>query len=706
MGSGMRAGAAVERFFQFWLLGLLASGYLAAAGSGALERPTVALTAAGLLLRALMVGGWVRLRIPPRWVTALTLAYVGFFPLDWLLLSRSFVPAVVHLVFFLAVLRLLTARTGRDYGLLIVLAFLQLLAAAVLSVSLNFFVFLGLFLLFGVGTLAAAEVRRSLKAGPRVARSGQAGLAWRLAASALWLTAGILTLTPVLFFVLPRTAEAAFRRLAPGRYHLPGFSDQVRLGEVGSLHQDHRAVMRVRILGPQRALALKWRGVALSGFDGKRWFNPPERPQVLLVRDRLLALSGPPSWRPGRRLSYEVLLDASAADALFFAGAPELLWINLPAVIRGPNDSFRPVGAAAVRYGVHSFLPEDSAAGLPRRPVPAQVLECCLELPPLDPRIPELARRLTRGFSSAEASARTLEAYLRQNYRYTAELPRQQVADPLADFLFVRRQGHCEYFASALAVLLRTIGIPSRLVNGFQSGVYNPVSGWQVMRASDAHSWVEAYLPAGGWTPLDPTPPDAAPRRPSPLAHLGFYLDAAETFWQEWVLGYDLTRQLLLASRMESSGRSLRARWLSGAGARLSAWRRQAAVWGLRWTAILLALAVLAALALALGPRLLARLRDHRRLRKLEHGQAELSDASLLYRRMLAALKRHGYSKPPWLTPAEFAAGLPPSELGELARRFTAAYNYLRFGGRKEALPLLLELLGRLERARQTAPAR
>ncbi len=701
----MRAAAAVERFFQFSLLGLLASGFLAAAGSGALDWPTMLWTAAGLLLRALMAAGWVRFRIPPRWVTALTLAYLAFSPLDWLLLSRSFVPAAVHLVFFLAVPRLLSARTGRDYGWLIVLAFLELLAAAVLSVSLNFFVFLGLFLLFGVATLAAAELRRSLKSGLRAARSGQAGLAWRLAASSLWLTAGILTLTPVLFFVLPRTAEAAFRRLAPGRYHVPGFSDQVRLGEVGRLRQDHRAVMRVRILGPQRALPLKWRGVALSRFDGRRWFNPPERAQVLVVRDRLLALSGPPSWRPGRRLSYEVLLDASAADALFFAGTPELVWINLPAVIRGPNDSFRPAGAAAVRYGVHSFLPEDSAAGLPRRPVPAQVLECCLDLPPLDRRIPELARRLTEGFTSAETSARALEGYLRRNYRYTAELPRQEAADPLADFLFVRRQGHCEYFASALAVLLRSVGIPSRLVNGFQSGVYNPVSGWQVIRASDAHSWVEAYLPAGGWTPLDPTPPDPAPRRLSALAHLGFYLDAAETFWQEWVLSYDLTRQLLLASRMESSGRSLRARWLSGAGALLSAWRREAAVWGLRWTAIILAPAVLAALALALGPRLFSRLRVRRRLRKLERGQAEVSDATLLYRRMLQTLKRRGYDKPPWLTPAEFAAVLPPSELGELVRRFTAAYNRLRFGGYREAGPLLLDLLGRLERAGQDAPA-
>ena len=84
----------------------------------------------------------------------------------------------------------------------------------------------------------------------------------------------------------------------------------------------------------------------------------------------------------------------------------------------------------------------------------------------------------------------------------------EPVSDPLAYFLFVRRKGHCEYFASSMAVMLRTLGIPSRVATGFLSGVYNPMTGWQVIRASDAHSWVEAWIPGQGWTTFDPTPSD------------------------------------------------------------------------------------------------------------------------------------------------------------------------------------------------------
>ena len=122
------------------------------------------------------------------------------------------------------------------------------------------------------------------------------------------------------------------------------------------------------------------------------------------------------------------------------------------------------------------------------------------------------------------------------------------------NFLFNRRKGHCEYFASSMAVMVRTLGIPSRVVTGFQSGVFNPVSGQQLIRASDAHSWVEVWIPNRGWTVFDPTPPDYSLHRPSLFSQLSLYLDAAEVFWQEWVLNYSLDHQLVLAARMEDPG--------------------------------------------------------------------------------------------------------------------------------------------------------
>ena len=141
--------------------------------------------------------------------------------------------------------------------------------------------------------------------------------------------------------------------------------------------------------------------------------------------------------------------------------------------------------------------------------------------------------------------------------------------DPLANFLFDRKAGHCEYFASAMAVMLRAVHIPSRVVTGFQSGVYNPITGWHVLRASDAHSWVEAWAPGHGWMTFDPTPPANSPQG-KPWTTLALYLDTAEMWWQRWVVDYDLEHQLYLASRFEQSTRKWNTfspeEWLSGMG--------------------------------------------------------------------------------------------------------------------------------------------
>src|SRR5271163_4920226 len=103
----------VDRFFELSLLGLLASGFLAVAGSGYLDVPTVVLTSAALLTRALLVAGVIRFELPPLVVTLLTLAYIAFYPVDYFFISHSFIPAAIHLVFFVAVVKILTASTDR-----------------------------------------------------------------------------------------------------------------------------------------------------------------------------------------------------------------------------------------------------------------------------------------------------------------------------------------------------------------------------------------------------------------------------------------------------------------------------------------------------------------------------------------------------------------------------------------------------------------
>jgi hypothetical protein len=292
-----------------------------------------------------------------------------------------------------------------------------------------------------------------------------------------------------------------------------------------------------------------------------------------------------------------------------------------------------------------------------------------------------------------------VENALRTRFGYTLEMPSRVHPDPLAEFLFERRKGHCEYFASAMTVMLRTLGIPARLVNGCQSGTYNPISDLWVIRASDAHSWVEAYLPGAGWTAFDPTPPDPNPRTATLLSRLQMYIDAAETFWREWVLSYDLGRQVLLVDRMERSGRRFRFEWFDALAPAGKAWKARAGEWLSRYGLPAVAATLLIAAFWFAAPKAWRLLRIRHGARRLRLGQGSLVDATILYDRMLELLRRRGYYRPGWLTANEFAASLPP-DLRPVVSEFAAAYQAVRFGGRAEAAPALSILLERLEQQR------
>jgi transglutaminase-like putative cysteine protease/uncharacterized protein YggT (Ycf19 family) len=695
------AAVSVERFFQSSLLGLVSSGYLAVAGSGYLDTPTIALTGAGLLMRALLIAGWLRLELSERLVTLLTLSYIGFFALDYFLLSRDFLTATVHLVFFLAVMKILTAETSRDYLYTATIAFLELLAAAILSINLNFFLFLAIFLLCAIATLTSGEIRRSLERTPAPARTVLKRFHPRLALLSLSITAGILALTAGLFFVLPRTADAALSRLAAHRIHLPGFSNEVTLGEIGEIKISSRPIMHVRIFSRETLTGLKWRGAALTEFDGKRWSNPNPSPEPVLMEGGHAKLTAPGAIPSVRHLGYHVELDAVDTDALFFAGIPETLDLRLPRVLRTNTGSYQlaQLPPPGFRYDAYSRLEEPPESSPPADASTVMGLvdrQRYLQLPrkDLDPRIPELARVFAAHASSELGRARAVERRLRTDYGYTLELPQQPVRDPLAYFLFTRKKGYCEYFASAMTVMLRTLGIPARLVTGFQSGVYNPLSELWVVRASDAHSWVEAWIAGYGWTTFDPTPPD--PNAGLALwTRLGFYVDAAQTFWRDWVVTYDVNRQGTLADRMEQGARRAGVRWFDSLSGLQTEWITSRAF----RTGPFAGFAFVCAVGLWIAaPRLYRILRVRRRVSRVRRGQAGTGDATLLYERMLHIVQRRGYQKPPWFTPAEFAATLPRSGLGRSVTEFTATYNAWRFGGRTELAPRLSGLLDELER--------
>lgn len=693
------AASAVERFFQLSLLGLVASGFLAVAGSGFIDTPTIVLVCAGLLMRALLVSGWLQFDLPEIAINILTVSYIGFFAADYFYLSRGLLAATVHLVCFLAVMKILTARTNRDYLYTSAIALMELVAAAMISINLNFFAFLAIYMVCAIAAFMSAEIRRSLQKAGHIARGERIRFSPRLALVTALVTAGILVLTAGLFIVLPRTANAAFRRAMSTRLHVTGFASEVTLGQVGEIQKDSWAVLHVRPFSDRMPADLKWRGAALSRFDGKRWSDPWFDGRTPLSQRTPIALAD--DWQrsrtDGQRFSYGVDLKASDSDALFVAGVPEFLNIEHTRVIRTATDGFRVAsgGAGDIRYEVSSFVPQPSAKRRwsPDLALPERDKARYLQLPPLDPRIPELALDLAGPGGEGERAA-MLESALRARYLYTLQLPATEPADPLADFLFNRKKGHCEYFASAMTVMLRTLGIPARLVNGFQSGTFNPLSGLYVIRASDAHSWVEAFLPGMGWTVFDPTPPAPRAANMALSTRVGLFLDAADTFWQAWVVNYDLGRQIVLAQRLEEHTRG--AHWNFTPDFR--AWRTKAGASLSRYGTVLFALAAAFALLIWTGPVVLRSLQTWRHARKIRSGRLSPSDATVLYQRMLNVMKRRGYQKPPWFTPAEFAATLPASDVASVVEEFTNGYQALRFGGDLEEAQRLGVLLVQLEK--------
>jgi hypothetical protein len=698
----------VERFFQFSLLGLIASAYFALAGSGFLDRPTLVLTFIGLLLRAAMVAGLFRVGIPVNIVSAAALGYIVFFPIDFYLLSRDFLATTVHGVCFLATVKILTAQSNRDYVWTGVISFVELISAALLSAHSSFFAYLGVYVVFAIAAFTSAEIRRGFQNRERqVATPPLARLGWRLAVVAVTATCGILVITAGLFLIVPRTARMA-AMLFPNSQRLTGFSDVVDLGGFGKIGRDDRAVLHV--LSYMRPLPpnLKWRGAALSHFDGKRWSEPvlPGRTIPTVGGYAEIADLNQRSRRDGGRLIYRVDVQNSATGTLFIAGIPEFVNADVRSLFLTREGSLRlpaPTGEP-LRYEVSAHTGPPLAA-----PLTGVERSRYLELPLLDIRIYSLARQWSGDGTPLDRALR-IQRHLQRDFKYALDGPEQPVRDPLADFLFVRKQGYCEYFASAMAVMLRAEGIPSRVATGFQSGYFNDVSGLSVVRASDAHAWVEAWIegPSGGfpsgntplgnsgegrWATFDPTPPAPAASRTGLFSRINMYLDAADHAWQEWVVSYDLTQQVAMAARFEAALRSL-SRPGATANRNWTVLFRNAAI--SRGAALLAALLFMAALA-RFGPQFWRAWRKKARLWKIIRTGGSPSDAGVLYERMLEILARRGFRKPPWFTPAEFARHIPGEENIHVVE-FTDVYNSIRFGGDRSAISRLAQLLQEFER--------
>jgi transglutaminase-like putative cysteine protease len=703
---------AIGRYLEVSLYLLVLTGFGTLAATGGLDLPTVLLVGATLLLRGYLLGKRRLLMIPERWTTILTLAYVAFYLLDYFILSQSFLNATVHLVLFVMVIRLFSARRDRDYYFLAVIAFLMVLAGAVLTVDSVFLLSFAAFMLMAVMTFILMEMRHASGHAQAQSKASSDLMAHRhmgfsIAGTSPVLVCLILLGAAAIFFVLPRASTGYLSALSAHNDVSTGFSDSVRLGRIGQIQQSNAVVMHVKIDGDESGhYELKWRGISLGQFDGTTWTNPhgkfavarnPDGSFVLPDEERVERGAAEPGLV--RPIHYRVLMEPIGAGVFFVAARPRVLSGDYRTVGMDEGGSVfdldpeHPVSL----YEASSLLTRPDPATLRALPqnYPAAIENSYLGVPDLDPRIPSLARQITAKQGNSYDKAVALEQYLRTHFAYTLVQPRVPPKDPLASFLFQRKRGHCEYFASAMAIMLRTVGIPSRVVNGFQAGEFNDLTGQYVVRARDAHSWVEAYFAGAGWITFDPTPGGSAEAE-NGLSRMGLYLDAMASFWREWVINYDSRHQAELGWQAGRTARNFFDEMRSWARVHYQAMlnsARQASHAIVQsptlWT--LAALLGTALLVLAANSRRIWRMWRWRRAASHPASKPALA-ATVWYQRLIRLLAKRGWRKTSGQTPGEFLPLIEDEEMRARVAEFTRRYQRARFGESADDASKLPEL--------------
>ena len=499
--------------------------------------------------------------------TALIVLALPLFYLVWKfqLISLYGSETVLHgilarMILSLTAIKLLQKKSDRDWIFLYLMAFFEVLLAAGLSISALYLVtFLG-YLLVMVCAIIAFEIRKTSRAVEQKMAAGTIGESKlsverptlpvrRLPTTAVALIVFIVILAVPLFFMLPRVGGAGYGGQQGGINTRTGFSDTVKLGDIGIIQQSDEVVMRVKLEGnTEDQGGLYFRGVALDTFDNHSWSKSRTRTKEALVKDDhdLIQVD----FAAGRQnLSIQTIYLEPLDTPVIFV-LPRVVGIqgNFPVI---EKDAY---GALSYRRNYERI----SYKVLSDRSLPDRArlhednfgygseMQNYLQLPEkYDKRIFGLAYSIASKEKNRYDRAAAIEKYLQNNFGYTLDL-KAGGADPLADFLFNVGEGHCEYFATAMAVMLRTQGIATRIVNGFHGGEYNDTADITVVRQRNAHSWVEVYFPKENvWVPFDPTPFAGQTSASSTgiVGKFNKYLEALETFWIEKFVAYDSQEQ-------------------------------------------------------------------------------------------------------------------------------------------------------------------
>lgn len=662
----------------------------------------------------------------------------------------SYVPvAAMQLSIFILIFKVYNAKTDRDYMQMFLLSFFMFVSCAGVSVEFYLLPLLLVYMIVATWALTLFHLRRHLQspeaavAAPVVALTGRPKSARLLRPSfftgTLLVSLLVAGVAALLFVFFPRSAASDnplnFQGFLGGfsRTLVTGSSGLVELDLAGIISRDPTMVMRVEFpsleVPPANAL---WRRGALHQYDNRsrRWLRPIGRfstrdrgprgrgqrlvnaliqksPTLFVADSELDKYNSIEDLRNDPRLveqRYTLLLGYPRLPIFSFAGSPVAVVGDLSRLSCDVDESF----SCEARYGwwfsytvfsrLHPAQGERAVLSGPAEPTSDRFYEVIkrfhTQLPyDLSPRFTSLANQVAEGAATDFDKAWAIRNYLALNCRYSLNLTAK--ASPkgrLYDFLFSNKPGHCEFFASAMVLLLRELGIPCRLAYGYSSGEWNPDRRAFEVRQLDAHVWPEVFIKNRGWVAFDPTP--ALPDEETPQTLFSILLQPItglvrefEKQWVERVIEYTRFRQRAVVRSVREAIRnvseSIGEYAFSVKLAFSNLWRRISEDMFLRLFVPVATVSFLLALAVAGTIRIHRRGKFHRIYTKNQLSRGSRRRVRF-YEKMLHLLMDKGIAKKVEDTPLEFAESIvSASRFFSGVKTLTELYYFVRFGDGK-----------------------
>jgi len=576
---------------------------------------------------------------------------------------------ILMFLIFTQVIKLLGKKGIRDTIQIYILSFFQFLAGSIATADFRYGITFIIYVVVSLWSIMIFSMRKeSMEASssedPKV-------ITPQFLSTTGLISLCILVFTALIFVSVPRMRAGIFSNTYLNPEALKsGFSDEVRLGQVGEIKLDNSPVMRVRIINhdyEDLTSPIYWRGIALDQFDGRNWTASGINYRTIKINKYGTLRLRESSEQP---IKQEIVTEPIDTDIVFAANIPLEFEGLRGRRITEVNDSYILPGKTSyrIKYKASSVINSPSISELRSKTgdYPSTIESRYLQLPQLTGNYKDLALEITSDDVYPYDKVVSIERYLHSNMTYTRTLEKGTSAYPLDDFLFDRKAGHCEYFATTMVVLLRELGIPSRIVNGFLGGSWNKHGRFFLVRESDAHSWVEVYFSKYGWVTFDPTPESQNHNfEKGPFYFITSYIDYLRFRWGRYVVDFSQRDQINLFNEIHEKWQWQKRKYSNKSllkSARNKYW--------------LIALGIITlGVWTMFNKQLLRSLTCFRRNKKDER-------ASIVYLKALSLLSKRGFDKGDFETAREFYKEVI-SKGGEKFKSFqlmTEKYMEVRFG--------------------------